>query len=497
MLKFLTAMFVLIMAGVGMSNTQLPDTLSGPVKGTTLPNRSYVVKDSMVINSGDTLIVSSGDTLYMENDAVTGAAGWIHIMGTFICDGTPTNHNVITTAYVDSAKHPGMWGGIVGDSCKYVEVKNTEVSWAGGNDASGHAYRTFDIYSNYANTTNTVFDSNAVTGVVDDCIGLHGGNASVLQNTLKWCGDPDGDNFNIKDGTVGENASNINRAAGGNGIKVEADPTLPRITNMCIHNNTIVAGGWRRRPEVGFGILVDQSARAEIYNNIFGDNYGDIEITPVADTARTVYQNNLFFYSADSLKGDTVYYPSDGIGKPAANDKLDIQSSALFVKYQANEYAPFTTLDGDNDYHILSNSQAAGTGITPPAPTTSNHWSNPFFGNTTQLPGDANIGALGTGSATAVNSEVSNLPSSYKLNQNYPNPFNPSTVITYSVPKSRLVVLKVYNILGQIVSTLVNRVQNAGNYQVSFNGDNLASGVYFYTLSAGNFKTVKKMILLK
>jgi|YelNatPaOPRAMG01_1025707.scaffolds.fasta_scaffold00247_4 hypothetical protein len=100
-------------------------------------------------------------------------------------------------------------------------------------------------------------------------------------------------------------------------------------------------------------------------------------------------------------------------------------------------------------------------------------------------------------SFTDVKKVDNNLPATYKLSQNYPNPFNPSTTINYSLPKSGLVTLKVYNILGQVVATLVNQNQVAGNYNVSFDASRLASGVYFYSIKAGNFSEVKKMMLLK
>jgi aryl-phospho-beta-D-glucosidase BglC (GH1 family) len=85
----------------------------------------------------------------------------------------------------------------------------------------------------------------------------------------------------------------------------------------------------------------------------------------------------------------------------------------------------------------------------------------------------------------------------FNLNQNYPNPFNPSTVIKYSVPEKSFVSLKIFNILGMEISTLVNETKNAGNYSVSFNAANLPAGIYFYSITAGKNTAVKKMILLK
>ena len=86
---------------------------------------------------------------------------------------------------------------------------------------------------------------------------------------------------------------------------------------------------------------------------------------------------------------------------------------------------------------------------------------------------------------------------SYKLYQSYPNPFNPTTTISYSIPKRGLVQLKVYDILGKEVATLVNEEKPAGKYSVKFNGSNLPSGVYFYTLRVNNLVQSRKMILLR
>jgi hypothetical protein len=86
---------------------------------------------------------------------------------------------------------------------------------------------------------------------------------------------------------------------------------------------------------------------------------------------------------------------------------------------------------------------------------------------------------------------------SYALSQNYPNPFNPTTAITYSVPQSSFVTLKVYNVLGSEVADLVNGVVEAGVHKVNFNGYDLTSGVYFYTIKAGNFSETKKLMLMK
>jgi PKD repeat protein len=100
---------------------------------------------------------------------------------------------------------------------------------------------------------------------------------------------------------------------------------------------------------------------------------------------------------------------------------------------------------------------------------------------------------------TGTNPEYNNLNKveNFSLNQNYPNPFNPSTRITYSIQKAGIVSLKVYDILGREVATLVNGYQPANNYSVIFDASDLASGIYLYKLKTGDFVQTRKMILLK
>ncbi len=88
-------------------------------------------------------------------------------------------------------------------------------------------------------------------------------------------------------------------------------------------------------------------------------------------------------------------------------------------------------------------------------------------------------------------------PKEFSLSQNYPNPFNPTTTLIYAVSKSSFVTLKVYDVLGTEISTLVNEQKQPGEYKVNFNGSNLPSGIYIYKINAGNFTSVKKMLLLK
>ncbi|HMN49459.1 MAG TPA: glycoside hydrolase family 3 C-terminal domain-containing protein [Ignavibacteriaceae bacterium] len=95
------------------------------------------------------------------------------------------------------------------------------------------------------------------------------------------------------------------------------------------------------------------------------------------------------------------------------------------------------------------------------------------------------------------NDDKENLPLQFSLSQNYPNPFNPSTTISYQLPKNGFVTLKIYDVLGREVSTLVNEYKSAGNYTLNFDASNLSSGVYIYTICSADNVLSKKMILMK
>jgi hypothetical protein len=96
-----------------------------------------------------------------------------------------------------------------------------------------------------------------------------------------------------------------------------------------------------------------------------------------------------------------------------------------------------------------------------------------------------------------IHTNSNNIPNVYSLSQNYPNPFNPSTKISFGLPKAGNVEIKIYDLLGREVTTLVNEFKTAGSYSVDFNASNLASGVYFYSIKSGNFTDTKKMVLMK
>ncbi|MFO7444887.1 MAG: T9SS type A sorting domain-containing protein [Ignavibacteriaceae bacterium] len=152
-------------------------------------------------------------------------------------------------------------------------------------------------------------------------------------------------------------------------------------------------------------------------------------------------------------------------------------------KYGANWGLPSNTGSNDNEAGVASDHFIELTSDMVSA-TVRNQWG---------VTGDHELVDVVTG----VTEIPSGIPAVYNLDQNYPNPFNPTTNIRFSVPEAGVVTLKIFNLLGQEVATLLNEQMNAGTFDVDFNAANLTSGVYFYTISAGNYTATKKMLLMK
>jgi flagellar hook assembly protein FlgD len=128
---------------------------------------------------------------------------------------------------------------------------------------------------------------------------------------------------------------------------------------------------------------------------------------------------------------------------------------------------------------------------------TYNYYSGPAIGQNGILVfsgGGSNITAYNT-SLIGQKGNEEEIPINFSLSQNYPNPFNPVTIIKFGLSKTSYVTLKIYDLTGRLVTTLINEEKEAGFYEVQFNGSNLSSGIYFYEIDAGEYKTSKKCYL--
>ncbi len=218
-----------------------------------------------------------------------------------------------------------------------------------------------------------------------------------------------------------------------------------------------------------------------------------------ADTVlfSTQIQNNRFTFEdiePNVGSGGFIYSPQDSVG-----DEQDVsisQDSSLVLSISvdgtANQYQwtkggvniPGAT---DSSYTIsaatATDEGSYGCKITNTIATELTLYSRPI-----------NVAVAGV---VGIEDQSTYVPETFSLNQNYPNPFNPSTIISYQLPQQSNVELAIYNMAGQIVSSLVSEQQSAGSYQYEWDADGLVSGVYFYRITAGEFVKVKKLLLLK
>jgi hypothetical protein len=181
----------------------------------------------------------------------------------------------------------------------------------------------------------------------------------------------------------------------------------------------------------------------------------------------------------DASYGDITNY----INVPAAAYTLDLtlaDGTSLVQSYIAD----LSTLSGGSAVVFAS-------GFLTPSANQNGEAFGLFFALA-----DGTVGQFAEG-VTSIEEISSITPIDYNLSLNYPNPFNPSTTINFTIPVNEFVTLKIFNILGSEVATLVNGTLAAGSYKFNFDAQNLASGVYLYELKAGNFTEIKKMNLLK
>ncbi|MGA7159692.1 MAG: T9SS type A sorting domain-containing protein [Bacteroidota bacterium] len=179
---------------------------------------------------------------------------------------------------------------------------------------------------------------------------------------------------------------------------------------------------------------------------------------------------------------------------PAGGDSLYI--TVVMYKGGTGIGAGFIAIGGTvSSYTQFTVPIAYATGDTPDKVTilfNLKPGSSAYHVGTSFLIDDITLGAV-----TDVSANQSPVPTVFNLSQNFPDPFNPSTQIDFSLPQQSNVQLKVYTTLGQLVTTLVNGNLSAGSHSATFNAQNLASGLYIYRLTAGNFTSEKKMLLLK
>jgi hypothetical protein len=248
--------------------------------------------------------------------------------------------------------------------------------------------------------------------------------------------------------------------------------------NNKVYNNTIIQpsdGRWCI-------ISVDGSTGNTLYNNILINHHsfrGSIAVDAASMTGFASDYNILVNrLSDDDGNSNMTLSQWQSLGNDLHSMIADLEEQ-IFVDHIAG------------NFHLLQNAQAVDAGTNLVLPTVFED-----LDNTARPQGSGfDIGCYEFTNATSVEKE--NTPEAFQLNQNYPNPFNPTTTLSFVIGHSSFVTLKVYDILGNEIATLINEEKQPGEYEVDFNGGNLPSGVYIYQLIAKNYISTRKMLLLK
>jgi hypothetical protein len=248
------------------------------------------------------------------------------------------------------------------------------------------------------------------------------------------------------------------------------------IINNTIVNNSAAHGG---------GFCCNDNADPILINNIIWGN-----ISTDGNQVNFVDINSDPHFSFNDIEGGKEAFAGTGAGANYTG------------LYENNIDADPVFVDAASDDFSLSNSSSCiGKGINSVEIGGVLYNVPPFcnMGNPRPSPAGSNpdIGACENLNPTVGIEQELITPRDFVLYQNYPNPFNPATAISWQSPVGSWQILKVYDVLGNEVATLVNEYKPAGSYKVKFDGGNLASGIYFYKIQAGDYTAVKKMVLLK
>ncbi len=243
-----------------------------------------------------------------------------------------------------------------------------------------------------------------------------------------------------------------------------------RVLNDLIRNNTVQANG--------FGALFDSTNFSETTSNILtGGSTNQILHGPQGNVQQLKFSNG---------SGITI------------NPALNSNAHGVIWKTSSTQgnvnIMCATTIFGTGRVCLVGDSSPCDDGTGGSGHTLYPGWTE-LGTNHSSLFINGSLWIAKITDVTSVSPNSS--PVSYSLSQNYPNPFNPTTTIKFSIPKSGLVTLKIFDTVGKEINTLVSEVLSSGEYEYNFSGNNFSSGVYYYTLSTNEFTQTKNMILVK
>ncbi|WP_337865640.1 T9SS type A sorting domain-containing protein [Ignavibacterium sp.] len=503
-------------------------------------NKRYLLSGFVNVNSPAILTIQAGTVIYGEK--VSKGTLIINRGAKLIADGTANEPIVFTSQELPGNRGPGDWGGIIIAGNATINVPGGTATLEGGtgtiygggatpndNDNSGILRYVRIEFPGIAflpdNEINgltlggignaTIIENVQVSYSGDDSFEWFGGTANA-KNLISFRGVDD--DFDMDFGFRGNiqfafavRDPNIADISGSNGFETDNDGTgtfntprtLPVISNFTVVGPMPDTSFTAYNPNFRRGAHIRRSALTSIYNSIVmgfpigllldGSGVGN------AALGDTLQIRNSIWAGLRAGNGIiTNYGPLNALSwydTPAFGNRRYVQPAEVGLS------DPFN-LSNPNLVPSSGSPAATGASFTNPrlvgffTPTTYVGAFDPS-GNRWDLPW-ANYDPQNTNYVLSVEeNQLSSLPTDFTLSQNYPNPFNPSTKIIYSVSQPAKVKLYVTNILGQIVEELVNEYRETGTYEINYNAENLTTGLYIYTLEAGNTKLSRKMTLLK
>lgn len=543
--KFFSITVLLLILVAGESFAQLApvdSVIEGNINSNAFlsKNKRYLLRGFVNVNPPAILTIQAGTVIFGEKSSKGSLI--INRGAKLIADGTANEPIVFTSQELPGNRGPGDWGGIIIAGNATINVPGGTATIEGGtgtiygggatpndNDNSGTLRYVRIEFPGIAflpdNEINgltlggvgseTIIENVQVSFSGDDSFEWFGGTVNA-KNLISFRGVDD--DFDMDFGFRGNiqfafavRDPNIADISGSNGFETDNDGTgtfntprtLPVISNFTVVGPMPDTSFTAFNPNFKRGAHIRRSALTSIYNSIVmgfpigllldGSGVGNAAI------GDTLQIRNSIWAGLKAGNGIITNYGQlnalDWYDTPAFANRRYVQPS------QVGLTDPFNT---SNPNPVPTSGSPASTGASFSNPRLGSFFTNTTYvgafdpsGNRWDLPW-ANYDPQNTNYVLSVEeNQLNSLPTDFTLSQNYPNPFNPSTKIVYSVNQPTKVKLYVTNILGQIVEELVNDYRETGTYEINYNAENLTSGLYIYTLEAGNTKLSRKMTLLK
>ena len=544
-------------AGSGAERTIVDTDIPVGSHVTFSSDTTYILSGMVFVDSAAVLTIEPGTIIKAEDGQGNQASGLVVTRYAKIYAEGTADRPIIFTSVNDELngnlthEDRGLWGGVIllgqastnnqtANGLKAVEGVNeivpagdTRPYYGGTNDTHSSGvfkyvsirYTGINVGDQAGNEiqgltlggvgSGTIIDHVESYASADDGFEWFGGTVNAKYLVSAFAAD---DGFDYDEGFRGkgqfwfaiqapDQGGRIMEMDGATGDEFYSPYAIPILANM-----TLIGAGIGATPE-GDGeqaLIWRDNAGCKFYNNVITD-YDDAS-TGLALTIEDV--DNTGSKTEDSRKrleeGDLVIMNNLFYGFGAGNTINEMSNQDFVQTYLAEASNNIRTADP----MLAGISRTTDGGLDPRPGTGSPALSGAMTIDDNFFTPTSYVGAFGSenwlanwtalddlgyiGDLVAIESDANeNLPVNYSLSQNYPNPFNPTTKIQFSLPESAHVQVNIYNILGQLVTALVDQEMSAGNYTVDFNAENLSSGIYFYTMKAGSQAFAKKMTLLK